>query len=131
MAAVELDLSWAPLKVSIAGVPEVDASWLYEHADDVSVIDVREPDEYRGELGHVPQAELVPLGALPAASHGLPRDRPLVVICRSGGRSGRAAMDLAQMGFARVASLQGGMREWQSRKLPVQYGPASLPSRQG
>jgi sulfur dioxygenase len=131
MAAARLDSSWAPIQPSVAGVPEVDAAWLYEHRDEVHVVDVREPDEFRGELGHVPNAELVPLATLPASSHGLPRDRPLVVVCRSGGRSGRAALDLAQMGFAKVASLQGGMREWQTRKLPVQYGPAGAPSRQG
>jgi sulfur dioxygenase len=131
MAATQLDSSWAPIGLSLAGVPELDPEWLSRHAAAVHVIDVREPDEYRGELGHLPGAELVPLGALPAASHSLPRERPIVLVCRSGGRSGRAAVDLAKLGFARVASLRGGMVEWQKRKLPVQYGAAEGPSRQG
>lgn len=131
MAAAQLDPSWAPIELSIAGVPELDPAWLVDHAAGVYLIDVREPDEYRGELGHLPSAELVPLAALPATSHTLPRDRPIVLVCRSGGRSGRAAVDLAQMGFPRVASVRGGMMEWRRRNLPVQYGSAEGTSRQG
>jgi rhodanese-related sulfurtransferase len=87
------------------------------------LLDVREPDEYRGELGHVAAAALVPLATLPAAARGLPRDRPIVAICRSGGRSGRAAIELAALGFSRVASLRGGMTAWNARGLPIERGP--------
>lgn len=131
MAATQLDTSWAPVGLTLVGVPELDADWLRDHADAVRAIDVRDPDEYRGELGHVPGAELVPLMTLTAASHELPRDKPLVLICRSGGRSGRAAVDLAQMGFARVASLRGGMMEWRQRGIAVEFGGPDGGSRQG
>ncbi|MCY1040771.1 rhodanese-like domain-containing protein [Corallococcus sp. bb12-1] len=76
---------------------------------DVRRIDVREPDEYTGPLGHLPDAELVPLGTLEAASADWPRDAPLLLICRSGGRSARAAQALAQRGFQRLYNLAGGM----------------------
>ncbi|HKU37381.1 MAG TPA: MBL fold metallo-hydrolase [Polyangiales bacterium] len=130
---VEPDLSWAPLSRSLAGVPELPAEWLRDHASELRVIDVREPDEYRGELGHIADAELVPLGSLIAAAGSLPRDRPIVTVCRSGGRSGRAALELARLGFARVASLRGGMREWNADHMPVDFGPArhASSSRQG
>jgi glyoxylase-like metal-dependent hydrolase (beta-lactamase superfamily II)/rhodanese-related sulfurtransferase len=129
--ATQIDPSWGPVRLSLAQVPELDPEWLGDHLPAVHVIDVREPDEYRGELGHVPGAELVPLGALSATSHSLLRDRPIVLVCRSGGRSGRGAVDLAKLGFARVASLRGGMVEWRKRNLPVQYGAAEGASRQG
>jgi sulfur dioxygenase len=131
--SVDADSSWAPLTRSAAGMPEVAAEWLRDHAGELSVIDVREPDEYRGSLGHLANAELVPLGSLVAAAAGFPRDRPIVAVCRSGGRSGRAALELLRLGFAQVASLRGGMLEWNARALPIEFGPArhSISSRQG
>lgn len=123
-AAVQLDTNWAPIEMTLAGVPQLPADWLRDHATTVSIIDVREPDEYRGELGHIAGAALIPLGSLRAAAHGLSREAAYVLVCRSGGRSGRAALDLARLGFARAASLRGGMAEWKKRELPVEYGPA-------
>lgn len=76
---------------------------------DVRRIDVREPDEYTGPLGHLPGAELVPLGTLEAACADWPRDAPLLLICRSGARSTRAAQALAQRGFRHLYNLAGGM----------------------
>lgn len=130
---VSPDTTWAPLSRTLAGVPELSAEWLRDHAEELVVIDVREPDEYRGELGHLASAELVPLGSLSVAAASLSRDRPTVTVCRSGGRSGRAALELARLGFSRVASLRGGMREWNAKGLPVELGPArhSIGSRQG
>lgn len=80
------------------------------------LIDVREPDEFTGPLGHLPGAELVPLATVEAAARGWPRDAPLVLICRSGGRSARAATALAARGFTRLYNLAGGM-------LAVREGP--------
>jgi glyoxylase-like metal-dependent hydrolase (beta-lactamase superfamily II)/rhodanese-related sulfurtransferase len=119
-----LDQSWAPLSVTAAGVPEIQSDWLCEHLEDVLLIDVREPDEFRGELGHIKGAELVPLQALVGRAAALPHDRPIVTVCRSGGRSGKAALQLMDLGFARVGSLAGGTRAWVSRALPVEYGTA-------
>lgn len=133
LAASELDLSWAPIQLSLAGVPELDAEWLRDHAASVSVVDVREPDEYRGELGHLAQARLIPLGALPASAHDLPKQLPVVAVCRSGGRSGRAALELSRLGFSKVASLRGGMLGWNAKQLPIALGAAehASASRQG
>lgn len=117
-----LDHTWAPIALSPAGVPELPADWLYKHLSEVVVLDVREPDELRGELGHIAGAELLPLQALSARGGAVPRERPVVTVCRSGGRSGKAALGLLELGFARVASLAGGMTGWNARALPVEYG---------
>lgn len=132
-APASLDQSWAPISLSPAGVPEVLGGWLSAHLSQVIVLDVREPDEFRGELGHIAGAELFPLQALAARAAALPRERSVVTVCRSGGRSGKAALSLLGLGFARVASLAGGMTAWNAQGLPVEYGaePRHPSGRQG
>lgn len=129
----QLDSSFAPVVTSAAGVPELPAEWFAQAPRGFTVIDVREPDEFLGELGHLPGAELVPLSTLAARAESLPRDRPILTVCRSGGRSGKAAMLLLQHGFTRVASLRGGMLDWSARRLPVEIGasPSHVTNRQG
>ena len=83
------------------------------------VIDVREPGEFAGDLGHIEGAELVPLATLPDAARTWPRDAELVVVCRSGARSGRAAQVLKELGFERVVNMSGGMTAWNAAGLPV------------
>jgi len=95
------------------------------------VVDVREPDEYDGDLGHIEGAELIPLATLPAATERLRHlDKPLLVVCRSGGRSGRGAQLLAEAGVERVFNLRGGMMMWNAMRLPTCSGtPAPRASR--
>lgn len=110
-----------PLSVPhAAGFREVSPGVARAHLQDVRVVDVREPQEFVGELGHVRGAELVPLGNLGAAVGAWRRDQPLLLICRSGGRSGRAAAALAQAGFSRVYNLDGGMLAWNAAGLPTE-----------
>lgn len=78
------------------------------------LVDVREPDEWA--LGHAPGAIHVPLSAFDASA--IPSGGPVAVICRSGGRSARAAEALDQQGYD-VANVVGGMLEWQAQGLPV------------
>jgi glyoxylase-like metal-dependent hydrolase (beta-lactamase superfamily II)/rhodanese-related sulfurtransferase len=120
-APVEIDRSWAPVVLTAAGVPEVTPAWLAANRGAAHVVDVREPDEYRGELGHVEDAELAPLATVASRAAGWDRARPIVTICRSGGRSGKAALELARLGFAQVASMAGGMRRWHAESLPVRF----------
>lgn len=77
--------------------------------EEVRLIDVREPDEFRGELGHLEGAELVPVDKLPEMSSAWPKDAPLLLICRSGRRSSQAAQMLSSVGFTNLANLSGGM----------------------
>lgn len=86
-----------------------------------TIVDVRQEDELRGELGAFPNAVHVPIGELTRRVGELDvyRDRPVVTLCRSGGRSSTAAALLAAAGFADVRSLEGGMRRWNELGLPV------------
>jgi len=110
---------WAPVMRSYAGVPQLEPEWLDEHRDAALVLDVREPHEFNGELGHIRDARLIPMGDLRAQLDALPRDRPIVVVCRSGGRSAQASLILEGAGFPEVANLAGGMIRWRSLGLPV------------
>lgn len=79
------------------------------------VIDVREPREYA--QGHIPQAQLVPLRSVLDDTVRLPNDRQIVLVCRSGRRSKRAAYALQKMGVVNVAVLKGGMLDWKAADL--------------
>ncbi|MCA9972403.1 MAG: STAS domain-containing protein [Anaerolineales bacterium] len=79
------------------------------------VLDVREPREFR--QGHIPDAELLPLPRLMAANADLPADRPIVLVCRGGRRSRRAAYVLQRSGRSNVAALRGGMLAWEAAGL--------------
>ena len=86
------------------------------------LLDVREPEEFVGELGHIAGALLVPMDAL---ARRLPKligyvDRDVVVVCRAGARSASAGAILGRGGFHRVFNLAGGMLEWVGAGLPVQ-----------
>lgn len=112
---------WDAAVVSAAGVPEVDASWVASHRDELVLVDVREAHELAGELGHITGVVHVPLGALPDALATAARDRATVVVCRSGGRSAKATQALIARGFTRIASLRGGMLDWNARGLGVAH----------
>jgi sulfur dioxygenase len=86
------------------------------------LLDVREPDEFTGELGHIPGSVLVPLKEIPARAHeiGAYKDTDVVVICRAGVRSTTAAAILTGLGFEHVSNLKGGMLDWNDQQLPVE-----------
>ncbi len=110
---------WAPVEVSAAFVPEVSCEWLAANPDVGRLVDVREVDEFNNELGHVAGSALTPLATLEAAAGSWDREAPVVVICRSGGRSAKAALALQGRGFTKVASLRGGMLAWNAMRLPI------------
>lgn len=99
------------------GLPEVDCRWAAKNIGRFRLIDVREPGELQMN-GRVPQAENVPLQRFMMKANELDRDLPLVVMCASGGRSGRAVHALYSAGFTAVASLEGGMFGWRAAGLP-------------
>ena len=116
------DPEWAPLTYTFAGIWELPPTLLEEHAAKVQVLDVREQDEYRGPLGHIRGAILIPLSELPARADELQRDRPVVAVCRSGARSAQAVVLLQKAGFTDVANLAGGMLRWRAEGNPVEGG---------
>jgi rhodanese-related sulfurtransferase len=84
------------------------------------LIDVREPYELTGPLGKIPQARNVPMSELEKNPEQFPRNKTLVLICRSGHRALKAAELLAEHGYV-VYSVDGGMQSW--RKLHQQTSP--------
>jgi sulfur dioxygenase len=110
--------SWAPVVRTATGIPEVGTAWVAETrgAGRYRLVDVREPHEWVGELPAMPGAERVPLATVGEVAAAWDRAAPVVVYCRSGGRSGRAAQVLETMGFAEVASMAGGMLRWAEEK---------------
>lgn len=89
---------------------EVPSISVTDVPDDAVVVDVREADEWAA--GHAPNAIHVPLGEVPVRLGDIPEtDKPIPVVCRSGGRSGRAVAWLQQQGFD-VVNVDGGMIAW-------------------
>lgn len=93
--------------------------------DDLLLLDVRTPEEFNGDLGHIAGAVNLPLAELPARLAQLGADleghkqTPVVVTCRTENRSGRAAQILKKAGFTQLAILSGGMIGWNKDNLPV------------
>ena len=96
-------------------IPAIEPADLQTMPDAV-LLDVREPGEWAA--GHAPKAVHIPLGDLDRRACELPADRAVVCICRSGGRSLRAAELLTGHGFD-VHNLNGGMRAWSDAELAV------------
>lgn len=107
------------------GYRDISPPEAHAHLDALRAIDVREPDEFTGPLGHVPGAQLIPLSTVAASVGHLDPTAPTLVICRSGGRSARAACELARLGFTDLYNLAGGMIAWDAHDLPRHAGGAS------
>jgi sulfur dioxygenase len=86
------------------------------------LLDVRQPEEFSGELGHIPGSRLIPLKELPARVGEIEayKDKDVIVICRAGVRSTTAAAILTGLGFEHVSNLKGGMLDWDEQNLPVE-----------
>ena len=80
------------------------------------------PTEFNGPLGHVPGAQLIPLGSLKDRIAELEKTAPMVVVCRSGARSAQATVLLGKAGFDKVANLSGGMLRWRAQRFAVEGG---------
>ncbi len=124
-AAPDSEPHWAPLKYTFAGLWELEPRWLEEHRDAVHVLDVREVEEFAGPLGHIAGAQLIPLGELAQRIAEIPTDRPLVTVCRAGGRSAQAIVILRRAGISNAANLAGGMLGWRGQGLAVIGGSAN------
>lgn len=85
------------------------------------ILDVRQPEEWNEY--HVPGSTLIPLGELESRVKELPRDKPIVVVCRSGNRSATGRDILLRAGFLQVTSLAGGLSQWKAAGYPVVTGP--------
>lgn len=115
-------LFWSFFGNRLLGIKEVDhiaAMQLINHKNAL-VLDVREQSEY--DAGHVLNSKLIPLGKLRERIGELEkyRERPVILVCRSGQRSAAACGLLGKQGFAQVYNLNGGVTAWQKAKLPLE-----------
>lgn len=103
------------LFVPTNGVAQISTSELEQMLEKTSsqavFIDVREPHEY--EAGHIEGFPNYPLSSFGETFHELPKDKEIVIICRSGNRSMQAAKILKQEGYMHVTNVKGGMIDWQ------------------
>ena len=112
-----------------ARIREVDPGTFHQESANALVIDVREPAEF--DTGHIPGSINIPRGVLKfqvdahpavanvsdeAMSH---KKRPLVVVCRTGGRAAMSAVNLQRLGFGNVRSIAGGVLAWGEAGLPL------------
>ena len=124
-SAIEDDSLRFPTLPELGRVRQIDAAEVRAQLDrrpPPVLLDVREADEFSGELGHIPGAMLIPLRELPERAGEIEafKDRPIIAVCRSGVRSTTAAAILTGLGFESVSNLKGGMLDWRERGLPVE-----------
>jgi rhodanese-related sulfurtransferase len=118
LLAAVMTVHAAPDTVAVTQVPTMQSQGTL-------LIDVREPDEYA--QGHAANSTLIPLGQLEQRLSEIAgyKNKPVVLICRSGNRSGKAQKMLQQAGFTATSNTEGGMVAWQKAGLPVVTGMAS------
>lgn len=88
----------------------------------VLIIDVREPDELAEVSYDVSNIKNIPLGELESRLSEVPKDKQIIVVCRSGKRSGNAYNILKENGFTNMANMQGGVLAWQEKGFPTTAG---------
>jgi len=118
-------VTWGPVTVTFAGIPELEPDWVARHLEDLYVLDVRSLQEFNGELGHIQGATLIPLDELRARIQEIKTEKPIVTVCQSGKRSAMATQILQSAGFDRVANIPGGLIHWSRLALPALVGGLS------
>ena len=109
-----------PAAAAKAPVPQVapeEALVLLDRGG-TQLVDVREPWEY--EEAHIPGCRLIPLGDVPARYGEIDPKVPVVVYCKSGGRSAKAVAFLLEQGYDRALNLTGGILAWANAQLPTE-----------
>ncbi len=106
----------APEKVNTKIAP-ADYQSKFGAGSDHILIDVRTPEEFAS--GHIPGSVNIPVDSLGQRLSEVPQDKPVVLYCRSGNRSGQAAQILDQAGYSQIYDL-GGIVTWQQQGYPVQ-----------
>jgi molybdopterin/thiamine biosynthesis adenylyltransferase/rhodanese-related sulfurtransferase/molybdopterin converting factor small subunit len=111
----------APEPVAVNHATEITAVELkqrLDRGDKLKIVDVREPNEY--QINRIPGSQLIPLGDVPKRYEELNKNDEIVVHCKMGGRSAKAADFLRSVGFTRVLNLKGGILDWVDKVDPSQ-----------
>jgi adenylyltransferase/sulfurtransferase len=99
-------------------ISSIELKQRMDRGDTLRIIDVREPNEF--QINRIPGSELIPLGDVPRRYNELDKDEEIVVHCKMGGRSAKAADFLRSVGFKRVLNLKGGILDWIDKVDPSQ-----------
>ncbi len=111
----------APEPTTVNTATEISAVELkqrLDRGDHLTIVDVREPNEY--QINRIAGSMLIPLGDIPKRFNELDPDEEIVVQCKVGGRSAKAADFLRSVGFKRVLNLKGGILDWIDKVDPSQ-----------
>lgn len=101
-------------------VYDVEPQEVLENSTALVLIDVRRPEEFTGELGHVKDSALIVLDTIPEKISTLPKDKSIVFVCRSGMRSAQASAYAQMNGFKNTYNMRGGMMLWNQLQLPIE-----------
>ena len=111
-AVEEIDLTTLPDEVDVETVAAIRQN------PGVYLLDVRDPDEYAA--GHIPGITLIPMGEVASRLTELPRDKEIIVTCRTGNRSSQIADLLREQGFTNVHNMTGGIVAWEEAGYAVE-----------
>ena len=112
MPAKEIDVANLAADIDVATVRAVQGR------DDVLLLDVREQSEY--DAGHIPGVKLIPVGAVASRLNEIPKDKAVIVTCRSGNRSSQVAKYLRDQGYTNIHNMLGGINAWQQAGYAIE-----------
>jgi phage shock protein E len=110
--ATQVDITQLGPNVDVATVKALQGR------DDVVILDVREQSEY--DAGHIAGVKLIPKDTVANRLSEIPKDKPVIVTCHSGNRSGQVTDYLRQQGYTNVHNMTGGLNAWQQAGYTVE-----------
>jgi glyoxylase-like metal-dependent hydrolase (beta-lactamase superfamily II)/rhodanese-related sulfurtransferase len=111
--------SWGPVVTTYSGINQIEPEWVALHRAELHLLDVRSEREIDDELPVIAGSQIIPLDELRSRLSEVPRLKPVVTVCRSGKRSGMAALILKESSID-AANLAGGIIRWRQLSLPVE-----------
>jgi len=103
---------WGPVEQDYDGILQIAPDWVANHLGKVTLLDVRDKEECASKGDGISHALNIPIDQLVTRINEIPRELPIVTICRSGKRSGKATVLLKKNGVQNVASLKSGLIAW-------------------
>jgi len=107
---------------TVEHLPVAEVQKMIAENPQIPIIDVRTQQEFTGDLGHIAGAQLKPvqdIGNWVSQIDSL-KDQTIILVCRSGNRSGQAAKYLAERGFKHLINVKGGMIDWNKNEYPIE-----------
>jgi len=102
-------------------IRNIDTDTAKKHYDNnVEFLDVREQDEF--DQARIPGSTLLPMSQMNSRWQEIPKDKEVVVYCRTGNRSAVLLSQLSQMGFTNLMNLEKGIVDWHQKQYPVEFG---------